>query len=106
MEQFVERMAQLDVGFYCTHQSYGGQTTVPLSEQQLLSYLQDPVGYLAEYYGVSKQQYLAWHQANYSATCVGKTREGSICKNVVEGGANVTPKRWVELHGSYCYVHQ
>ena len=104
--QIVGELAQLDVGFYCTHQNQWGQATVPLSTQELLQYAQDPVGYLAAYYKVSRDQYLAWHRSNYTVLCAGKTRAKRPCKNIVEGGNGVTPRQWVDLQGSYCHVHQ
>ena len=106
IQQFVEHLAQLDVEFACSHPNYGGRRTVPLSPQQLLRYVQDPVGYLAAYYGISKAQYLGWHRDNYTALCAGTTRAGKPCKNAVSGGCSVEPDRWVELQGEYCHVHQ
>jgi hypothetical protein len=106
ISQILGALVQLDVGFYCTHPSYGGRSTIPLPPEHLLLYAQDPVGYLASYYRISKAQYLAWHQSSYSVRCAGKTRAGRPCKNVVEGGSGVEPRRWVELQGSYCHVHQ
>lgn len=106
ISQIVGELAQLDVGFYCTHPTYSGKATIQLSPKNLLLYAQDPVGYLSSYYQISKAHYLAWHQSSYSVLCAGKTRAGKPCKNVVEGGSGVEPHRWVELQGSYCHVHQ
>jgi len=106
ISQIVEELTQLDVGFYCTHPTYGGQATISLSPQNLLLYVQDPVSYLASYYKISKADYLAWHQSGYSVLCAGKTRAGKPCKNVVESGSGVEPRRWLELQGSFCHVHQ
>lgn len=105
ISKVVKELTQIDVGFYCTHEAPGGQATVPLSSESVLHYAKDPVGYLAAYYGMSKAEYLAWHQSEYSVYCAGTTRAGKPCKNIVEGGFCVDARRWMELHGSYCHVH-
>ena len=105
IEQAIKVLDQIDVGFYCTHEAPGGGTTVPLSLEEVLKYAKDPVGYLASRYGMSKSEYLAWHESEYTVHCAGKTRIGKPCKNVVEGGYGVEPQRWLELRGGYCHVH-
>ena len=106
IEKFIKTLVENDVSFSCSHPDHSGQRTFHLSPEQLLIYLQDPPAYLARRYGVTRQQYLEWHQSDYSVKCSGKTAKGKPCKNTVENGSFTEPKEWVALQGSYCHVHQ
>lgn len=106
VEELIAELTQLDVHFYCHHAAeYGGRDVV-LSPRDLLAYRRDPTGFLAGHYGVSKADYLGWHQSNYSVICAGRTQAGKACKNFVEGGNAVGPKEWAVLQGNYCHLHR
>lgn len=100
-----QQLSHLGVGFYCTHPHYAGEVTVALPAADLAEYARDPVLYLAKHYGLSRSQYLAWHESNYSVTCASTTRSGKPCRNIVEGGHSVEPARWRELQGTHCHRH-
>lgn len=102
----LEKLAELDVGFYCSHPDEAGAGSLYLSVPELVQYAKDPVGYLAAYYKVSKDQYLAWHRSDYMVVCSAKTGANKPCKNIVSGGNQAPLHQWVELQGSYCHVHQ
>ena len=106
LKNLIKTLSENDIGFYCSHPAPGGSRTLHLSPEQLLSYMQDPVAYLAQIYGVTRQQYLGWNQSDYSVKCAGKTSAGKSCKNTVPNGSFTEPKEWVSLQGSYCHVHQ
>lgn len=106
LKQFIKTLSERDVGFYCSHPDYSGQRTVYLTAEQLLDYVKDPVAYLANLYGVTSQEYIEWHQSDYSVRCSAKTSAGKQCKNCVAGGSSVEPKVWVEMQGGYCSIHQ
>lgn len=102
----IKELAEKDVGFYVSHAAPGGQRTVPLRAQEVIAYAADPVGFLAKHYGVSKSDYLGWHQAEYRVFCSGFTKTGARCKATVTGLSYVqTPKEWAENQMSYCAIH-
>jgi hypothetical protein len=105
IEELLEELSQLDVGFYCHHTTAYGSAEIPLSPSGVMGYRRDPAGFVAAHYGISKANYLAWHVAGYSVLCAGTTKAGRPCKNVVEGGSALGPREWVALQGSYCHLH-
>jgi hypothetical protein len=106
VNEFIKTLSENDVGFYCSHPDHSGQRTIFLSAEQLMKYIADPPAYLAQHYGVTRQQYLDWHQSDYSVKCCAKTSAGKPCKMIVDGGSGVNPEAWVALQGSYCHFHQ
>ena len=102
----IKELAEKDVGFYVTHAAPGGQRTVPLDTQEVIAYAADPVGFLAKRYGVSKSDYLGWHEAQYHVYCSGFTKKGARCKATVPGLSYVDdPKTWAESQGGRCALH-
>ena len=106
IEKFIKTLTENSVGFYCTHTTFDGECTIHLAPAQIVTYLKDPPSYLAHHYGITREQYIGWHQSNYSVRCAGKTAKGKPCQNIVENGHFTNPKEWVALQGSYCHVHQ
>lgn len=102
----IKELAEKDVGFYVTHAAPGGQRTVPLGAQEVIAYAADPVGFLAKHYGVSKSDYLGWHQDEYRVYCSGFTQKGARCKATVPGLSTVeTPREWADNRGGRCALH-
>ena len=101
----LKRLEELGVEFCISIPSQWGQETHVAKPEELLSLIKDPVALYAKHYGVSKEEYLAWANEDFSVHCSGKTSKGKRCKNIVPGGSNVSPSRWVELQGEYCTVH-
>ncbi|WP_176042808.1 hypothetical protein [Burkholderia stabilis] len=102
----VKELAEKQVGFYATHDHPHGQATVPLSSQEVIRYAVDPVGYLAEHYRVSREDYLAWHRSGYKVICSGFTKTGKPCKGIVRDLSMVTsPALWVQGQGGRCTTH-
>lgn len=102
----IKQLAEKDVGFYVTHAVPGGQRTVPLSTEEVIAYAEDPVGFLAKRYGVSKADYLGWHEAEYRVYCSGFTKSGKRCKATVPGLSYVdSPSLWAESQSGRCALH-
>lgn len=102
----VNELAEKQVGFYATHDNPHGQMSVPLSSEEVIRYAADPVGYLAEHYRVSRDDYLAWHRSGYKVVCSGFTKSGKPCKAIVPGLSMVTsPAVWARSRGGHCTTH-
>lgn len=102
----VDELAEKQVGFYATHDHPSGRATVALSPRQVVRYAADPVGYLAEHYRVSREDYLGWHRSGYKVICSGITKSGKPCKAVVTGLAMVdSPAAWASGRGGRCTAH-
>lgn len=104
--KLIKDLAEMQVGFYVYYPAPFGQRTVHVTPEQLVHYADDPVGYLAEHYSVSREDYLAWHRSGYTVTCSGFTKTGRRCKATVSGLSLVNePRIWVEGQGGRCNVH-
>ena len=102
----VHYLAERDVGFYVSHPNPGGTATLELDSDQIVRYAADPVGFLAEHYDVTRDQYLGWHQAAYNVQCSGTTRKGHRCKAAAVGLTLLySPKEWAENQGAFCALH-
>ena len=106
IQTVIRKLVELDVGFYAKHDTPSGQATVHLSGEDLVAYAADTVGFLAKHYGVSKADYLGWHESNYCVICASKTVKGKACKATVTGLSMVeNPRVWAEHQGAYCFTH-
>ena len=106
VEEVVQYLAERDVGFYVKHDSPGGQRSVPIAAHQVAAYAADPTGFLAAQYGVSKEKWIGWHQAEYRVQCAGTTAKGKRCKSTVPGLFCVdSPSLWAESQGERCALH-
>lgn len=106
LEEAVKDLVAKQVGFYVFHDNASGQTTLHLTSTDLIRYSADPVGYLSEHYGVSREDYLGWHRSGYKVICSGLTKSGKPCKATVPGLSIVhSPAEWVQGRGGRCTVH-
>lgn len=103
--ELLKKLEKLGVIFCVSVPSQWGQETHIANPEELLTLVKDPVAIFASHYGVSKAKYLAWSNEDFSVRCSGKTSKGRQCKNIVLGGSNVSPSKWVELQGEYCTIH-
>ncbi|WP_169169205.1 MULTISPECIES: hypothetical protein [unclassified Acidovorax] len=103
--ELLKKLQELGVAFCVSVPSQWGQETHIAKPEELLALIEDPTVVFAAHYGVSKSEYLAWANEDFSVHCSGKTSKGKQCKNIVPGGSNVSPSTWVELQGEYCTVH-
>lgn len=104
--EVIQHLAEQDVGFYITHPNPGGNTTLTLNKDEIVLYAADPVGFLAQHYCVTRDEYLGWHQAGYNVQCGGTTAKGHRCKATAVGLTQLySPKQWAGSQGSYCVLH-
>lgn len=103
---FLRELENAGVSFVISVPSENGVDAGIFSPSQVLMFLTEPNAVYAKFHGVSLRDYLQWEAENASVQCSARTKAGNRCKNVVTGGASVSPKRWVELHGQYCDVHE
>lgn len=106
MEQTIRELDRLGVTFAVTHEGPSGTESVGVTAEQLAAYVRDPQAWLARHYGVSRIEWMDWQRDRYHVYCSGFTSTGRPCRNTVAGGTGVGAKRWAELQGSKCSVHQ
>lgn len=106
IEQSIEYLKNQGVKFYIEQSHQFGCETIFLSQQALVEYLDDPIGFWAKDNGVSKENYLNWSNENFSVICCATTKAGKRCKKIVNGGQFVSAQKWIEMQGSYCSVHE
>jgi hypothetical protein len=78
-------------------------SAIIVSADKLLAYVADPTGFLARHFGATREQYIAWCQAEYSVRCCATTRQGRQCKNLAYWDLDL--QEWLKRQGSYCAVH-
>ena len=106
-ESFIAGLAEKGVSFQVSHDSPYGSKSIPLPAEEVVCYARNPVEYIAKFYGVTRLQYLAWHESSYCVVCSDTTVEDKPCRNVIKGGHAIdSPSRWLSLQGGYCHVHE
>lgn len=60
-EEFIKHLTERDVKFVAEHASPYGWAQVHIPAADISRYLADPPAFLASHYGVTRQQYLDWH---------------------------------------------
>ncbi|MEL7968064.1 hypothetical protein AAG587_16975 [Vreelandella neptunia] len=106
VSEVIQRLADSGIGFTACHDGPAGMITVTLTPGQLEMYWNDPPTAFASVYGVSRDDYIAWHAAGYMAQCGNLTARGRRCRNaVVDGHLVGSPDRWLAMNGGYCKIH-
>lgn len=106
-QNYISELAEKGIIFQIAHAGPYGSKSIPLPAEDVIDYSSDPVTYVAKYYGVTSSQYLNWHRSSYCAICSDITTEGNPCRNIITGGNAIdSPKKWVNLLGGYCHVHE
>lgn len=103
--ELLNKLAELGVTFCLAVPNQWGHETHISDPSELLEFIDDPVSLYARYHGVTKQQYLAWANDEFSVVCSATTSKGKPCKKIVKGGSNVSPRQWVAMQGEYCSLH-
>lgn len=106
LNDLIEDLAALGVGFTCSHAGPSGTITLPLAPGDVIAFKNDPNAVIAAHYGVSVADLANWYRSDYSVHCAGNTKSGHACKNIVENGHRVSPARWAALAGSCCHLHE
>lgn len=101
----VEILASAGIGFYTSVPTPGGADTIALSPGQALTYLNDPTGLAASYFGLSVSEYEQWVALDGRAICGAVTAKGRRCRNLVSGRTQLSADMWKERHGELCAIH-
>ena len=103
--EFLREIKKAGVLFVIGVPTEGGQTRFDLTPSRVMEFINDPVEVYASYYGVDKTDYLKCIDANYMVYCSARTTKGKRCKNHAKEGFSVTPRKWVQMQGKYCWLH-
>lgn len=83
----------------------GGTETVTLTEQEMNTYIDNPIKFAADRHKVSIEDYTNWIATDGSPRCGATTKSGRICKNHLSGGGQRPINEWLELDGGLCATH-
>jgi hypothetical protein len=103
--QTLDLLSDKGVAFLIAVPNECGQRDYVATPEEVIEFCNDSVGFYAKIHGVTKSEYGDWLDDLFCVYCAAKTRAGRRCRNIVTGGNQVSPKRWVELQGRYCAVH-
>lgn len=88
----------------CIPDEYGSQN-VPLSIENAVLLLTDPVAVYAKLHAVGQREFRTWRNESMSVRCSAKTLKGKRCRNIIGGGRAVSAVTWADLTGGYCHCH-
>jgi len=83
-------MRSAGISFLSHVPSPGGSTAVVLEPDDVLRFIQDRDAFAAQYFGVTRQQYLDWVETDGAPRCGATTTKGTRCANIVSGGIQRT----------------
>lgn len=76
-----------------------------VSPAQLLDYVSDPIGFMADQFGVSKDDYVAWCADEFGTRCHAITRGGRPCRGTYPRTND--PISWLAMgRRQFCPVHE
>jgi hypothetical protein len=101
----VAAMAAARVQFVVNIRVPGGGHDIGIEAADVQSFVDDPEAFAAKYFGVGKNEYLSWVEADGAPRCGATTAKGTRCKNLVSGGIQQSIEKWLKLDGGYCAVH-
>jgi hypothetical protein len=74
--------------------SLGGSSTFALTPEQAYMLRMDKQVVFAELMGLTKPEYIEWHQSQGSVYCSGRTKQGKQCRNTIVGATWLEPEGW------------
>jgi hypothetical protein len=74
-----------------------GGETLYLSDEEVSRYNDDPDGFAAAHFGLSRIDYIEWLACYGAPLCKHRTKTGDLCRNQVDG-MQVDPQKWRALH--------
>ncbi|QQM29038.1 hypothetical protein JET14_11870 [Martelella lutilitoris] len=101
----IELLSKSGVYFVVDLRWVGGSRSITIEARDLEKYVSDPVGFTAQHFGASVEDYLRWIETEGTPQCGALTKKGKRCTLSVAGGGQRDFKRWKELDGGYCQVH-
>lgn len=87
--------------------SLGGISTVPLTPEQAYQFTTDKEALFADLAGLTKPEYIEWHESQGSVYCSARTKQGKQCRNSIVGATSLEPVEWKAQRaaGGYCTAH-
>lgn len=83
----------------------GGSLTLPITDNDVPSYIADKESFAARYFGLTLEEYQIWIEWDGAVRCGGYTAKKKRCRNVVATPMQLSPKAWLNLQGEYCVHH-
>lgn len=85
----------------------GGSWRAGLTPEQVLRLPDDPTAIHAELVGLTKAEYIEWHESQGLVYCSATTAQGRRCRNSIVRSQLLSPEEWKALRqaGGYCPVH-
>ncbi|WP_186020404.1 hypothetical protein [Burkholderia gladioli] len=87
--------------------SLGGSSPVALTAEQAYLLTMDKQAVFADLMGLTKPEYIEWHQSQGSVYCSARTKQGKQCRNTIVGATWLEPNKWKAqcAAGGYCATH-
>ena len=101
----LEYLSALGIQFHVETLVVGGSHSIYIGVEDVVKYTENPTLFIANYWGVTVENYKQWQAEEFSVHCAAFTKRKKRCKNVVTGGTSVFPNVWAEMQGDYCEVH-
>lgn len=101
----IEAMRDAGISFAAHVRSVGGAHNLFVEPAEVATFLADKDQFAANYFGVTKAQYLEWLEHDGSARCGGAKAQGKPCRNYLSGYSQLPIQEWLTRDGGYCAVH-
>ncbi|WP_345816692.1 hypothetical protein AAGS40_27335 (plasmid) [Paraburkholderia sp. PREW-6R] len=87
--------------------SLGGLSSRTLSPEQAYLLTTDRPAAFASLLGLTRPEYLEWHESQGTVYCSALTKEGAPCRNTVAGATWLCPEEWKARRaaGGFCAAH-
>jgi hypothetical protein len=105
VHELLAAMKAARIGLIVSIPDQWGSRTLNLGYDEVLRYLDDPIGFQAKYYNVTKRQFQGWLLEDGAVQCSHMIDDYRRCQIAVRGCQNVHPKDWVRNSGRLCHVH-
>ena len=103
--EILEKLQEAGVVFSVKVPDRGKIVKVEASSFDLIEFASDNNRFYAKCHRVTKETYLSWVADEYSVRCA-HVEAGAQCENCVSGGRLVSARKYVELQGMKCSLHQ
>lgn len=104
-QKTIDAMDAAGISFAAHVRSVGGVHNLFLKPRDIAGFIADRDQFAADYFGVTKAQYLEWLEHDGSARCSGTTTQGKPCRNYLSGYSQLPIQEWLRRDGGYCAVH-
>jgi hypothetical protein len=101
----IKIMADAKIEFSGSLAMPGGGHAITLRPEQIPAYLADKTQFAADYFGISKAQYLRWVETDGSVRCSRIKADGTPCRSFISGPIQLPISEWLKREGGYCAMH-